>query len=430
MHDRPRALAERSLIDVGLVLLFIVLPHSLSGDAYVRFQALSELIEQGKISNMTFAFAGPLCSAPLYFLGKLLFAPAWWIARFNVIVLAVGLIAADRIMRDDVDRGLIRKFFLVLLAASMFPNHLRGYYGEVFTAVLVGVGILALRFGRTVAGWSAIVLGVVNTPATTVGLALIVAKQVWETRRWRHVVPMVVAVAAILFEAWFRRGGPFVTGYEGWGGAPTVMPYAGRPGFSYPFLFGVLSILLSFGKGLVFFAPGLLLAANARAALASERLRGAFDLWLLFLIGLILVYSKWWAWYGGWFWGPRFFLFASIPASLAIAVHVNEPRGRSLGMLLGVFGALTLSAWVGLNGAVFDQRDLELCVQNSYALEFLCWYTPEFTVLWHPFVSCLSVPADQIVLVAYVVAAYAWLAAPVVPEIAKTAVSTTSVRQA
>ena len=54
-----------------------------------------------------------------------------------MIVLAVGLIAADRIMRDDVDRGLIRKFFLVLLAASMFPNHLRGYYGEVFTAVLV-----------------------------------------------------------------------------------------------------------------------------------------------------------------------------------------------------------------------------------------------------------------------------------------------------
>ena len=46
MHDRPRALAERSLIDVGLVLLFLVLPHSLSGDAYVRFQALSELIEQ------------------------------------------------------------------------------------------------------------------------------------------------------------------------------------------------------------------------------------------------------------------------------------------------------------------------------------------------------------------------------------------------
>src|SRR3989442_4812824 len=172
MHDRSRALAERSLIDVGLVLLFIVLPHSLSGDAYVRFQALSELIEQGKISNMTFAFAGPLCSAPLYFLGKLLFAPAWWIARFNVIVLAVGLIAADRIMRDDVDRGLIRKFFLVLLAASMFPNHLRGYYGEVITAVLVAGGILALLLGRTAAGWTAIGLRVVNTPATMGGPGL------------------------------------------------------------------------------------------------------------------------------------------------------------------------------------------------------------------------------------------------------------------
>ena len=425
MHDRPRALAERSLIDVGLVLLFIVLPHSLSGDAYVRFQALSELIEQGKISNMTFAFAGPLCSTPLYLLGKALFTPAWWIARFNVIVVAIGLIAADRVMRDDVDRGLIRAFCLVLLAASMFPNHLRGYYGEVFTAVLVAVGTLALRFGRAGAGWTAIVFGVINTPATMVGLALIVAKQVWDTRRWRHVVPMVVAVAAILFEAWFRRGGPFVTGYEGWGGAPTVMPYAGRPGFSYPFFFGVLSILLSFGKGLVFFAPGLLLAAKARAVFTSERLRGAFDLWLLFLLGLILVYSKWWAWYGGWFWGPRFFLFASVPASLAIAVHVHQCRGRSLGMILAVLAALTLSAWVDLNGAVFDQRDLDLCVQNTYALEFLCWHTPEFSVLWHPFVSGLSVPADQVVIVIYCAIVYLWLAAPIADAMTRTGIQMT-----
>jgi hypothetical protein len=89
-------------------------------------------------------------------------------------------------------------------------------------------------------------------------------------------------------------------------------------------------------------------------------------------------------------------------------------------MLLGVFGALTLSAWVGLNGAVFDQRDLELCVQNTYALEFLCWYTPEFSALWHPFVSGLSVPADQIVIVIYFVTVYVWLAVPIAVELVTT----------
>jgi hypothetical protein len=154
-------------------------------------------------------------------------------------------------------------------------------------------------------------------------------------------------------------------------------------------------------------------------------LRGAFDLWLLFLIGLILVYSKWWAWYGGWFWGPRFLLFASVPASLAIAVQLDRPRGRSLGTLLGVFAALTLSAWVGLNGAIFDQRDLELCVQNTYALEVLCWYTPEFSVLWHPFVSGLSMPADQIVLVVYFAIVYVWLAVAVAVEIVRAGAKTT-----
>ena len=42
-------------------------------------------------------------------------------------------------------------------------------------------------------------------------------------------------------------------------GIKTIMPYSGRPGFSYPFLFGLLSILFSFGNGLLFFTPGLLL---------------------------------------------------------------------------------------------------------------------------------------------------------------------------
>ena len=33
----------------------------------------------------------------------------------------------------------------------------------------------------------------------------------------------------------------------------TILTYSGRPGFSYPLFFGVLSVLFSFGKGLVCF---------------------------------------------------------------------------------------------------------------------------------------------------------------------------------
>ena len=44
----------------------------------------------------------------------------------------------------------------------------------------------------------------------------------------------------------------------------------GRPGFSYPLFFGELSALLSFGKGLAFYAPGLILPI--RRALGVYRL--------------------------------------------------------------------------------------------------------------------------------------------------------------
>jgi hypothetical protein len=41
---------------------------------------------------------------------------------------------------------------------------------------------------------------------------------------------------------------------------------------------------------------------------------------------------------------------------------------------------------VGVNGVVFGQADMGLCWVNNYELEFMCWYVPEFSALWRPFV--------------------------------------------
>jgi hypothetical protein len=48
---------------------------------------------------------------------------------------------------------------------------------------------------------------------------------------------------------------------------------------------------------------------------------------------------------------------------------------------------LALSVWVGINGAVFGQQSMDVCWANDYALEFMCWYVPEFSALWRPFVT-------------------------------------------
>jgi hypothetical protein len=282
----------------------------------------------------------------------------------------------------------------------------------MFTAVLLLVGIAALSSGRPRLGWTAMILGVANTPATFAGLLLVAIRCVRDSRRIRHLLPVLAAASLILLESWIRRGSPLATGYEGNAGFRTLMPYSGQPGFSYPFFFGLLSITLSFGKGILFFAPGLLLRVGRDDRSVPSELRAFWGYSTWFLAGLIVVYAKWWAWYGGWFWGPRFFLMASLPASLAIAVKLRQMpalRGPALGAVLAV---LTLSAWVGINGAVFNQANLDLCERNRYALEFLCWYAPEFSVLWHPFIEPVSLSFDQGLFIVYCGLVYVWLSAP------------------
>jgi hypothetical protein len=194
------------------------------------------------------------------------------------------------------------------------------------------------------------------------------------------------------------------------------MPYSGRPGFSYPLIFGVMSILLSFGKGVVFYAPGLLLPIRERDRESSGALRECYAMWMWFLAGLVLVYAKWWAWYGGWFWGPRFFLVGSLPASLALAVKLHNVKRLSLGALAALAAVLIWSIWIGIDGAVFDQAGLGGCMQDGYAVEFLCWYTLEFSALWHPFIASFGMSGSESLFTVYCLVVLAWLAGPLLKQ--------------
>lgn len=414
------AIFETGLIIAGLLALLLLLPHQLNADGLYRFQGLSELLQQGKISNIRYSLVGPAFSIPLWLLGKVYQTSAWWCERYNLLLFAIALLVMYWLLKDRIDRRLIRKFFLILLAGSMFAAHLSYYFGEVFTSLCVGIGILAVGIGYAFPGWVAIVLGVVNTPATIIGLALVVAKRVLDNKRLRPILALIAAAGLIIAESWIRRGGPFVTGYEGVAGYRTIMPYSGLPGFSYPFFFGLLSILFSFGKGLIFFTPGLLLPIRKTLLKIQPYIKldlfSVYILWLCFLVGLILVYSKWWAWYGGAFWGPRFFLFASIPASFALATRLQY---RSASLLINLFTLLVLilSFWVSIDGAVFGQKTLEICQANNYALEVLCFYTPEFSVLWRPFVVTASLGHRELLFIAYSAIVFLYLALPLCSEI-------------
>src|SRR5262249_14740881 len=160
-------------------------------------------------------------------------------------------------------------------------------------------------------GWAAIVLGAVNQPGVILGVVAIALREAFRLRRLSPLAGPALAFALARLESLLLRGSVFATGYEADAGFHTALPYSGMPGFSYPLFFGVLAIVLSFGKGLLFFAPGLFVRTSTKA---PERLTWAHGTLVAFVVGLVLAYARWWAWYGGSFWGPRFFLVASVPA--------------------------------------------------------------------------------------------------------------------
>lgn len=404
-------------LGIGMLMLLFVLPHQITSDGSWRYLELAELIEWHDISPLAYSLIGPLFSAPLYLLGKVVMSPDWWCARFNSFVFVSGLIVIYRLWRTQIDHGVLISFLLLLVTASMFPFHVEGYFGEVFTTVLVGVGLSAVACGKSFGGWTAAIIGVANTPATLVGLTLAAVLHTVRTRRMRHIAPPFVAAAVIMMESWVRRGSLFTSGYEGNAGIHTILTYAGRPGFSYPLFFGVLSVLFSFGKGIVFFAPGVVLPMKKQLGHSQKALWSCYLLWMSFLAGLIIVYSKWWAWFGGEYWGPRFFLCASLPACLAIAVWLKRDQSENLSRPLSLLLILTWSVWVAIDGVAFSLSGLEACRDPNY--EHLCLYVPEFSPLWRPFVEFTKPSLDALVVALYFCLVYAYLALPIVRAIGK-----------
>ena len=388
----PRFVAavDWTLFAVAL-LVITVIPKSISGDARLRYEALEQFVNTGHLVSPKYSTVGPLLSLPLYLIGRGVGAARLVTSYYNALLFLLLLPLAWREFRDEVSPSVRRTLLLMLVFASMFAHHVQRYYGEVFTAVLVTLGVFWLSRGHWARGWAAIVLGAVNCPACLVGVLGIGFCHARRTRSWLPLLGPVVAFACMRLESLWVRGSLFDTGYNYDSGFHNVLPYSGLPNFSYPFFFGLLAILLSFGKGLVFFVPGLFLPLPASS---PARLRWVHYTLVTFVGGLVLIYAKWWSWYGGWFWGPRFFLIASIPACISLAMNLGEwPQASTIRRAL-MAAVLLLSFWVGVNGLAFQGLGLKLCTQNYFALAEYCYFVPEMSVLWHPIVeNAASVPA-------------------------------------
>ena len=117
----------------------------------------------------------------------------------------------------------------------------------------------------------------------------------------------------------------------------------GNETFTYPFLKGLLRLTLLPNKGLLWYAPVVLLAAPGFLAVRRRDARLALALAGSFLV-LLLASSAWWAWDGQAGWGPRLVL-PALPCLvlLAGAAHASGPRA------VRVAGALALAGGAAVN---------------------------------------------------------------------------------
>ena len=276
-----RELFEMALLVAALLANDLLLPRVMFGDGLERFLALDKLLRTGALTASRYSLIGPIFAAPLWWLGNLnggVGGAMTEAQRYNPLLFGLGVVALYLILRRRLDGRLTRAFLLILTIASMFPYHLTQFYGEVFTALLVAIGLSAAtlsgRTGWRRTGWGLVALGVANTPATLAGLALVTVQRIWASGRLRYLLAPLMAGGLIMGESLLRRGGLFANGYEhDTGGLPPDALLGGwLPGFNYPFFFGLLALLLSFGKGLIFYAPGLFLPLRSRLrALGKSR---------------------------------------------------------------------------------------------------------------------------------------------------------------
>lgn len=138
-----------------------------------------------------------------------------------------------------------------------------------------------------------------------------------------------------------------------------TFPQAPFETFSTPLLTGLIGLLISPGKGLVWYMPVILLLFWG---LSTWRATGHFDEYalatILFLLTL-LFYAKWYDWTGGRTWGPRL-LVMTTPALLLLCLpaldRLRQPQGAARWW---IGGCLLLSILVQAPGVFLNFELLE-----------------------------------------------------------------------
>jgi 4-amino-4-deoxy-L-arabinose transferase-like glycosyltransferase len=311
------------------------------------------------------------------------FATPYWIyARdyFAEPLFAACLLAAFYLVTDPAKSGAARRAALAGLVAGL--GILTRPSFAPLAAILAAYLVLASgdrRWGLAQAGWFA--LGCLPGAALTAGLNA------------------------------YRFGGIFTTGYH----------TAFDKGFSLPLAKGILWNLASPYRSILLYAPAVLVFAFGIREFVRKH-RGEAWLAVAIIAYIFITYSKWWAWHGGWCWGPRFLL-PAIPLLLIPGLVAARTRRwlAATAAALGLAGlAVQLSAvlinytapydyWIKIKKLDWGEAGIEKFSPIWVHFQALSTTSARQYDLW--LVQASRVIGWNVIWIAIALVAVAWIAA-------------------
>jgi hypothetical protein len=405
MFQVTRALFERGRIDLPpdvLAPVEVVPAHS--RDTQIAYTAIGR---DGRTYSK-YGLGQSLAAAPLYLAGIIWRALTGipYAPRDAALLLNGFLTAGTAGLLFLLARrlGFAGKVATILALAFAFCTPAWAYTHTFFSEALVtfcltGAALASVRFTQMgQARWLALVAGAlalavftrINAVAALPGFAL------YLVLTWRaHCVSLrTSSCQTLVFVGILGTGVGLVLGYNLVRfGAPLDFGYR-TANWQTPFLVGLYGLTLSPGKGLLWYAPPVLLGLIGFPAFARRLPREAV-LCGAVVIGYLLVHASYTYWEGGWCWGPRLVL-PALPFALLPAASLLVRKRRSQALELGLALVLVLGLLVQIPAV---GSSYELTLQRAYAASPEDFYTrvlfsPAHSPLLGQWVSLLQVTAN------------------------------------
>ena len=246
-------------------------------------------------------------------------------------------------------------------------------YREPLVALLLLLAVMSVFYGRALVAGALVALlitthNVYVVSGAVLGLSLLAQHGIWPTVRYGLVAALGVLITLGFNMAFY--GSLFATGYD----------LSGVEAFNVPAWVGIYGLLFSPYRGIVWYAPMVVLAlVGGRACYRQQR--GL----TLTISGLTLatlgVFASWWSWYGGVVWGPRFLIPLLPLAMIVLAYGLSSRRRWQVAVLFMMIAVAVNGLGLLYHPTIFNNNVLNVRYRSGEQVGYISMLTPE--PLWN-----------------------------------------------